>query len=150
MMTMSDMNEGFRERAHRACASCSPIPRPASSSSPRPTGERMDEAVHFHRLLRENRMHPVAVVVNRVHAPPSEQALREAATLSGELGAKLTRTLEEQRALAVADAEGIAKLAGQVGDTPIVQVPRFDLDVHDLDGLYRTSRYLLGERRLGE
>ena len=33
-----------------------------------------------------------------------------------------------------------------VGDTPLVFIPRFELDVHDLKGLRHTGEYLLGER----
>jgi hypothetical protein len=39
-------------------------------------------------------------------------------------------------------------LAEACADTPLVLVPRFEADVHDLASLYETSRWLWGDARL--
>ncbi|HEY0881392.1 MAG TPA: ArsA family ATPase, partial [Archangium sp.] len=67
--------------------------------------------------------------------PPAEQA-------------RFEQTLKENDHLARQDARGIAKLREACGSTPLVLVPRFELDVHDLKGLYATSDWLWGDRRL--
>ena len=47
--------------------------------------------------------------------------------------------------LAEQDARGIAELQAAVGNTPLIQVPRFELDVHEISALWRTGRYLMGD-----
>ena len=50
-----------------ASTSCSPTPRRPSSSSARPQGEPISEAVYFHRKLVEAEMPFGGVIVNKVH-----------------------------------------------------------------------------------
>ena len=57
----------------------------------------------------------------------------------------MQQTLLELTLLAEQDARGIAELKAAVGDTPLIQVPRFELDVHDIGALWRTGRYLMGD-----
>ncbi|MBI3183639.1 MAG: ArsA family ATPase [Myxococcales bacterium] len=147
MLAVSGMNEDFRERARQTRDLL------ASGSTAfvlvtGPTVERLDEAVHFHTLLRQNEMAVAAVVVNRVHEPVPDLWWREAAKLSPPLRGKVEKTLEELDVLASQDAIGLAKLAEACRPTALVLVPRFPLDVHDLPALWRTGGYLVGDAQL--
>lgn len=141
LVTIGDMNEGFRERA-RSVRALLAEPSTGFVLVTAPMRERMDEAIHFHRLLQQNRMRVEAVVVNRVHSPPSADQRAAAETLPEPLRSKVKRTLEEAEAVARGDAAGIAQLVAELGDTPLVRIPRFEADVHDIAALWRTSRYL--------
>ena len=145
MLAMSGLNEGFKERAHQTRALLA-SETTAFVLVTGPAMERIDEAVHFHTLLKQGHMGVAAVVVNRVHAASSPEAWKAAAGLPTKLRSKVERTLEENDILAAQDARGIASLAAQVDPTPLVKVPRFDLDVHDLIGLERTGRFLFADR----
>lgn len=147
MLNISGMNEGFRERAHQTRA----LLEAETTSFVLVTGpmpERLDEALYFHTLLLQNKMRVAAVVVNRVHAPVPDELWAEVARLPPPLRQKFEDTLKENDHLARQDARGIAKLREACGSTPLVLVPRFELDVHDLTGLYETSHWLWGDRRL--
>ncbi|MHB8879659.1 MAG: ArsA family ATPase [Myxococcaceae bacterium] len=147
MLAMSGMNEGFKERALQTRALLA-AETTAFALVTGPMLERLDEAVAFHTLLLQNHMAVAAVVVNRVHVATPQETWHEAARLSQPLRGKLERTLEENDLLAAQDARGIAKLRELCAPTPLIEVPRFELDVHDLTSLWRTSRYLFGEERL--
>lgn len=147
MLNMSGMNEGFRERAHQTRA----LLEADSTSFVLVTGpmpDRLDEAVYFHTLLQQNKMRVAAVVVNRVHAPVPDALWAEVARLPSSLQTKFEQTLKENDHLARQDARGIARLAEVCAPTPLVLVPRFETDVHDLATLWETSRWLWGDTRL--
>jgi len=144
MLSLSGMNEGFRERARGVRA----LLEDASTgfvlvTSPHP--ERMDEAIHFNTLLKQHRMEVVALVVNRVHPLPSADMWADAATLAPGRRAKVEQTLGELKLLAEQDRQGIAQLQAACPGIPLIQVPRFSLDVHDITSLWKTGRYLLGD-----
>lgn len=147
MLNMSGMNEGFRERAHQTRA----LLEADSTSFVLVTGpmpDRLDEAIYFHTVLQQNKMRVAAVVVNRVHAPVPDALWAEVARLPLPLQAKFEKTLKENDHLARQDARGIARLAEVCAPTPLVLVPRFETDVHDLATLWETSRWLWGDARL--
>lgn len=143
MLALSGMNEGFRERAEETRELLS-----ADTTSfvlvTSPNLERLDEVVHFHTLLVQNHMKVAAIVVNRVHAPVPEAALQSAAALASPLREKVEQTLREYAAVAAQDAQGIARLREACPTAPLVQVPRFGLDVHDLPSLWHTGQFLFG------
>jgi hypothetical protein len=112
-----------------------------------PHGERLDEVTHFHSLLKQNQMEVLALVVNRVHPPPSRELWDDATRLATTRRAKVEQTLDELKVMAEQDAAAMARLSAACPDTPIIRVPRFDLDVHDLTALWRTGRYLLGDEQ---
>jgi anion-transporting ArsA/GET3 family ATPase len=149
MLNISGMNEGFRERAHQTRALLE-----ANTTSfvlvTGPMPERLDEALYFHTLLQQNKMRVAAIAVNRVHAPVPDALWEEVARLPSPLQQQLEQTLKENDHLARQDARGIAKLREACGSTPMVLIPRFELDVHDLSSLYETSKWLWGERTLEE
>ena len=86
--------------------------------------------------------------MNRVHGPVPDSLWEEVARLPASAQPRFDQTLKENDHLARQDARGIAKLREACGATELVLVPRFDLDVHDLKGLYETSRWLWGDRVL--
>jgi anion-transporting ArsA/GET3 family ATPase len=144
MLAMSGMNQDFRERAQQVRQLLA-ADKTSFVIVTTPHTERIDEVVHFHTLLRQNHMRIAAVVVNRTHAPPKPEAWEAARGLSGPLRQKAETTLREAETMATQDAACLAELRRLCDGTPLVEVPRFDLDVHDLPALWRTSRYLLGE-----
>lgn len=144
MLSISSMNEGFRERA-RGVRQLLEDPSTGFVLVTSPHPERMDEAIHFHTLLKQHRMEVVALVVNRVHPMPPEALWTDAATLTPTRRAKVEETLRELQVLAEQDAAGIAQLQAACPGVPIIQVPRFELDVHDITALWRTGRYLVGD-----
>jgi anion-transporting ArsA/GET3 family ATPase len=144
MLNISGMNEGFRERALQTRA----LLEAETTSFVLVTGpmpERIDEAVYFHTLLQQHKMRVAAVVVNRVHPPVPEGLWAEVASLPEGARQRFEQTLRENESLAREDARGIARLRELCAPTPLVLVPRFELDVHDLHSLWETSRYLWGE-----
>lgn len=147
MLHMSSMYEGFRERAHQTRALLE-----AETTSfvlvTAPMPERLDEAVFFHTTLQQNHLKIAAVVVNRVHPPVPDALWSQAQRLPEELRKKVEATLNENDRLASVDAKGVAKLAELCAPTPLVLIPRFELDVHDLTSLWNTSRFLYGEAHI--
>ncbi|MFY0580392.1 ArsA family ATPase [Cystobacter fuscus] len=144
MLSIAPMNESFRVRA-RGVRELLEAQQTGFVLVTSPGRERLDEVVHFHKLLKQNRMEIVAVVVNRVHPMPSPALWEEARSLLPARRAKVEQTLREMTLLAEQDARGILELQAACEGTPLVQVPRFELDVHDIGALWRTGRFLMGE-----
>lgn len=147
MLNISGMNEGFKQRAHQTRS----LLESSSTSFVLVTGpmpERLDEAIYFHTLLQQNKMKVAAIVVNRVHQAVPDALWGEVARLPAPLQKKFQETLKENDHLARQDERGIARLREAAGSTPMILVPRFELDVHDLKGLHMTSEWLWGDRRL--
>lgn len=147
MLDISGMNQGFRERAHQTRELLA-AEGTAFVLVTAPMPERIDEALYFHTLLAQNHLEVAAIVVNRVHPPVPDALWGEAARLPDGVRQRAEKTLTEAEHAATQDAEGISTLAAQCGNTPLVQVPRFELDVHDLRTLWDTSRWLVGEQQL--
>ncbi|MGQ0505383.1 MAG: ArsA family ATPase [Myxococcaceae bacterium] len=149
MLAISGLNKEFRERAHQVNA----LLKSEQTSFVLvtvPSAERLDEVVHFRKLLLQNGMNVATVVVNRVHVAPTQHQRAEAGRLPSGLAEKMHQTLDEVERLAGQDAQGIAALRRECAPVPLVLVPRFELDVHDLEGLGRTGQYLVGEARVGD
>jgi anion-transporting ArsA/GET3 family ATPase len=144
LLAMSGMNESFRERA----GSVRTLLRSDETTVVLVTGpapERREEAIRFHQSLREQRLHVAAVVVNQVHAGVAPEDVAAAERLPDPLRSKLLLTAREANTLAEADASGVKALADAVAPTPLLAVPRFDGDVHDLRALWRAGAYLLSD-----
>lgn len=143
MLAISGLNEGFKERAHQTRALlASKTTAFVLVTGPMP--DRMDEAVYFHTLLKQNHLEVAAIVVNRVHQPVPDAQWAAAARLADPLKRKMEQTLEELEHLAAGDARGIERLKEQCPGTPLIIVPRFERDVHDLKSLWETSQFLFG------
>jgi anion-transporting ArsA/GET3 family ATPase len=144
LLAMSGMNESFRERASAVRA----LLRSEETVVVLVTGaaaERREEAIRFHQSLREQRLHVAAVVVNQVHAGVAPEDVAGTARLPEPLRGKLERTAAEANSLAEADAQGLRELAKAVAPTPLISVPRFQGDVHDLRALWRVGAYLVSD-----
>lgn len=149
MLNISGMNEGFKERARQTRALLeSPTTGFILVTGPMP--ERLDEAIYFHTVLKQNKMNVAAIVVNRVHPTVAGGLWEEVARLPELRQKKFEDTLKEADAQARQDARGVAKLREACEGTPLVLVPRFEHDVHDLKGLYDTSNWLWGDKRFEE
>lgn len=147
MLNITSLTDSFRERAHQT-RELLQAPSTAFVLVTGPMPERLDEAVYFHTLLQQNKMRVAAVVVNRVHTAVPDALWDEVARMTGPLQARLEQTLKENDRLATQDAKGIERLRELCAPTPLVLVPRFELDVHDLKGVWETSRYLWGDAQV--
>jgi anion-transporting ArsA/GET3 family ATPase len=147
LLAMAGLNDGMRQKAHqvRALLASDETAFVLVTGAAR---ERLGEAAHFQTLLRQNRMHLVSVVANRIHPAPPAADLMSARALTGPLRQKLDATLEELSLLGQQDAAGVTELGRVCAPTPVVRIPRFEVDVHDLAGLWRTGDYLTGEKAL--
>jgi anion-transporting ArsA/GET3 family ATPase len=122
-----------------------------------PDPRSIDEAVGFHDRLVSGGMRPAAVIVNRVQPlvtaeiPEQEELARQilaTGRVSTEMAPRLARALLEShdqiQALARADVAEIARLQAYCGAAvPFVQVPLFNEDVFDVDGLLRLGSHLV-------
>jgi hypothetical protein len=95
-------------------------------------------------------MKVAAIVANRVHVAPPPELWDELTHLAGPLRGQLEKTLAEAEQLARQDELGVERLRQMGGETPVVQVPRFDEEVHDLGALYEASRWLWDDLGLGQ
>src|SRR3954454_4189191 len=134
---LSGMIDGFTERARRVGAL---LEDPATTflivAAPR--HDPVEEAIFFHRKLREAGMPFRGLVVNRVHEPPPD-ALPEdvAAALGPTLTARVGAATAQLTALAARDAANLERRRSPFGAPPPLVVPELADDVHDLEGLER-------------
>ena len=140
--SLGGMIDGFTERAQRVGALLSD-PATTFLIVTAPRHDPVEEAIFFHRKLREAGMPFGGLVVNRVHQPPDE-GLPPA--VAGDLGAALAERVSlatrELAALAARDAVNVQRLRDELADPPTILVPELDEDVHDLEGLEKIRSYL--------
>ena len=114
--------------------------------------EPIDEAIWFARTLQGHGFPFEGIVVNRVHhdllgdTEPAElvEELREA--LGPKLAAKVADNFHDYHVLARRDELNVARLTRELDDPPVLLVPHFDGDVHDIEGLMRVHRYLFASK----
>jgi anion-transporting ArsA/GET3 family ATPase len=111
--------------------------------------EPIEEAIWFRRRLDEANLPFAGVVINRFHhdvgsAESSEALESELVSLVGqELATRLISNLSDYHVLAVRDAANVARLQRELVDgEPLLPVPQFDDDIHDVSGLLRVQEYL--------
>lgn len=151
----NDLFGGFRKRAEEVSAALrSPEVAFVIVTSPAPLA--IEEAVFFAERLGQAGMHRDALVVNQVHRVlPDRRAStndleREArvgvdAVDPGRLVACLRRAYDDAKIRAEADRLQIESLRARVDPSlPLLEVPVFDHDVHDLDALEAVGRVLVG------
>jgi anion-transporting ArsA/GET3 family ATPase len=108
----------------------------------------IDEAIWFRRTLQEGGLPFAGVIVNRVHhdilgeAEPDDLLAALGKELPGDLAARVAENFSDYHRLARRDARNVARLEGELGGEPLLLVPHFDDDVHDIEGLVRVHRYL--------
>lgn len=151
---LNSMFGGFKDRAKQVSEALrSPEVAFVLVTSPDPF--TMGEARFFSQKLQEAEMHREAIVVNQVHPllpepgiPETEQIGELAKHLpssasAADLRPRLQRALDDERAWAIADRRQIDLLEAQIGaQTPIIEVPAFDEDVHDIAALAKVASYL--------
>ena len=151
---INDLFGGFKERATQVSEALrSPEVAFVLVTSPDPMA--ISEAGYFSDKLDEAEMNRKAIIVNQVHPllpepgiPEAEQVEQLAQQLPSsadarDLRPRLQRALDDERAWAVADRRQIDLLTAQVGaETPIIEVPAFDEDVHDIAALAKVAFHL--------
>ncbi|HEY6890075.1 MAG TPA: ArsA-related P-loop ATPase [Solirubrobacter sp.] len=140
--SLGGMIDGFTERARRVGAL---LEDPATTflivTAPR--HDPVEEAIFFHRKLREASMPFGGLVVNRVHQPPDDALGAAVATeLGPALAERVSVATRELAALAARDAANVRRLRDALGDPPTILVPELEDDVHDLDGLALVRSHL--------
>jgi anion-transporting ArsA/GET3 family ATPase len=148
---LGGMIDGFVTRAERVGALLSD---PATTflvvTSPR--HDPVEEAIFFHRKLREAGMPFGGLVVNRMHtAPELDGALPDELVdeLGRTLAGRVATSARELAALAARDEANVAHLREHLGDPPLLIVPERHDDVHDVEGLAHVRAHLWGERLSG-
>ncbi len=139
---LSGMIDAFTERARRVGAL---LEDPATTflivTAPR--HDPVEEAIFFHRKLREAGMPFGGLVVNRVHQPPSDELPQDVAeSLGPKLAERVNAATGQLAALASRDAANVERLRSSLGDPPTLVVPELEDDVHDLEGLVRVRSHL--------
>jgi anion-transporting ArsA/GET3 family ATPase len=151
---VAELNElfgGFRERAAAvAKAFRSEDMAYVLVTSPAPAA--IDEVSYFAARLREQGMHPDAVVINRLQLPPAAADFAEVQAAARALGAELSQAAieavlhaaEDDRARARFEATqlGTLETAFDPAKTALLRVPVLSADVHDVRGLSQVSRVL--------
>jgi anion-transporting ArsA/GET3 family ATPase len=143
---LGGMIDGFVARADRVAALLSD-PGTTFLIVTSPRHDPVEEAIFFHRKLREAGMLFGGLVVNRMHtAPDVDGALPE--ELVDELGEALAERVatsaRELAALAARDERNVAHLRRRLDDPPVIIVPERQDDVHDVEGLAHVRAHLWG------
>ncbi len=144
--SFGDMAEGFRDRAARTGELLADSGTTfLLVTSPRRAA--IDEAIFFHRRLRERKLPFGGVVVNRMSTlavHEDEVDVTELQALLGKrLGRKVASNLADYDAIATRDRENVDRLARDLDEgTPPILVPHLEDDVHDISGLLEMNEYL--------
>ena len=157
VVDLNDLFGGFRERA-RAVESALRSPEVAFVIVTSPSPLAVDEAVFFHRKLEESQMQADAFVVNGIHEllpePSAKRPELEAAAAEAlpegidpkRAVERMRRALDDERLRGVADRVEAERLRTLLrGETPLVEVPALERDVHDLAALAEVARFLTDE-----
>jgi anion-transporting ArsA/GET3 family ATPase len=143
--TLGGMIDGFTERARRVAALLED-PGTTFLIVTAPRHDPVEEAIYFHRKLRDAGMPFGGLVVNRLHAAApadGEVALEE--RIGPALTGRVEASARELAALAARDEANLARLLAELGNPPAVVVPELEDDVHDVEGLALMRTHLLGE-----
>jgi anion-transporting ArsA/GET3 family ATPase len=136
-----------------------------SSAQDRP----IEEAIHFRETLQRDQLPFVGAIVNRVTQPlpytdagpraegehlegerRAEGELRAEAgewehILPSDLASRVAACVADHSVLAARDAANIERLRAAFSGEPILQVPDFSNDIHDLEGLLAIHRVLFDD-----
>jgi anion-transporting ArsA/GET3 family ATPase len=144
---LGDMTETFSVRARHVEALLR-SPETAFVLVTSAQSEPVSEAIWFGETLRAGGLPFAGVVVNRFHHDLRNRnsvdglvgALAEA--LGHELAARVITNLADYHVLAERDAVNVARLRAALGSEPLLLVPQFDEDIHDVEGLLRMRKFL--------
>jgi anion-transporting ArsA/GET3 family ATPase len=144
---LGGMIDGFAARAQRVGALLSDRGTTfLIVTSPR--HDPVEEAIFFHRKLREAGMPFGGLVVNRMHIAPElngELPAGVAEELGERLAGRVATSAHELAALAARDAANVELLRRRLDDPPLVVVPERQDDVHDVEGLAHVRAHLWGD-----
>jgi anion-transporting ArsA/GET3 family ATPase len=143
---LGGMIDGFAARADRVSALLAD-PGTTFLIVTSPQHDPVEEAIFFHRKLREARMPFGGVVVNRLHTAPElngELPGELVTELGARLAARVATSARELAALAERDAANVAHLRERLGDPPLLVVPERQDDIHDVEGLAHVRAHLWG------
>jgi anion-transporting ArsA/GET3 family ATPase len=130
---LGGMIDGFTERARRVGLLLED-PGTTFLIVAAPRHDPVEEAIFFHRKLRDADMPFGGLVVNRLHAAPDGDG-ELPPELAGELARKVDTAAAELTALAEREQASLARLRETLGDPPTIVIPELDGDVHDVEGL---------------
>ena len=139
------LEQGFRDRAVR-------VERLFAEHSTgfvlvaTPRRDAIDDARFFVDELDRHHGTVDALVVNRIH--PEFGPAPEPGPVTSAAGAaawvELVANLSDLESIARRESSFLADLIGAVAPAPVVRVPFLDADVHDVEGLLRVVRHLIG------
>jgi anion-transporting ArsA/GET3 family ATPase len=136
---LSGMIDGFTERARRVGLL---LEDPATTflivTAPR--HDPVEEAIFFHRKLRDADMPFGGLVVNRLHAAVDGDGVP--ADLPEELARRVATAAGEIEALAEHEQASLVRLREMLADPPMIVIPELDGDVHDIEGLALMREHL--------
>jgi anion-transporting ArsA/GET3 family ATPase len=145
---LGDMTEAFSNRAQRV-EELLHSPETAFVLVTSPQSAPIDEAIWFRRTLHDSGLPFAGVIVNRFHEdlPDGDGAslANLASALGDDLATRVLANLADYRVLAARDAANIARLRAELDSEPVLLVPRFDDDVHDISGLLRMHQFLFAD-----
>jgi anion-transporting ArsA/GET3 family ATPase len=137
---LGGMIDGFTERARRVGLLLED-PGTTFLIVAAPRHDPVEEAIFFHRKLRDADMPFGGLVVNRLHASPDGD--RELPPdIAEELARKVGTAADELTALAERERASLARLRETLGDPPTIVIPELDGDVHDIEGLALMREHL--------
>jgi anion-transporting ArsA/GET3 family ATPase len=109
-----------------------------------PRSDAIDDAIFFHDQLHRRAMPFGGVVVNRFHDRKGRKNDGDLEELGPELAAKVEANFKDFNVLATRDKANLKRLTERLGGEPVIVVPEFDGDVHDLNGLAAMVAHLYG------
>ena len=160
--SFGDMAGGFQERA-AAVGRLISDKRTAFMLVTSPQPESIDEGIFFLERMKQSKLPLGAAIINKVHpdylhhaeksyGKPLDHILEDARgilarSMNGKdagarLADKVYDNLNDYQMLAARDKQNIARLMKRIKKNKVVQVPFFDDDIHDIDGLCQINRYL--------
>ncbi len=149
---LGDMTDDFSARAMEVEAMLR-APTTAFLLVSSAQSETAPESIWFGRTLRQSGLPFAGVIVNRVHhdllgdTQLHQLQSQLSPALDPELAAAVTENLRDYHVLAQRDERNIELLRRELDDPPLLLVPQFDDDVHNVEGLLRVHRYLFASER---
>ena len=136
---LGGMIDGFTERARRVGLLLED-PGTTFLIVTAPRHDPVEEAIFFHRKLRDADMPFGGLVVNRLHAAVDGDGVP--AGLPEDLARRVATAAGEIEALAEREQASLARLREMLADPPMIVIPELDGDVHDVEGLARMREHL--------
>ena len=118
----------------------------------------IDEALWFRETLADGGLPFAGVVVNRFHHDLAGDIETTALTaqlaelLDGDaaLADRVVANFADYHRLAARDTLSLSRLTGRLNGEPVLTVPQFDGEIHDVAGLVRVHAYLFGSEEQRE